>query len=321
MSGNKLALSVAVVVGMACTGPKPGPPGGVGDAGGDRPSTATDIADCNCRLEGQGAGATLTMSWDCFCERFGCEGRLQNDCRDHQQRIDYPVCGLTVIQAVPAGGPIGSVYDSGGHMVGGFRASDTSPYVCPSDPTIEALTVRAGTFPAATCAEKDCGMCSNLDPSCVGHDAGITRDGGGTSPDLGDCQCRLEGTNQSNNVLWMSLPCFCAAYRCDNYETMCHADPSNRMWDRFDHPACGLTVLRWTNTIFGFAWERVFDASRNVVGGMVTGDTFFSCPSNPSLAAAQVRAGQFPSPECQGKSCGSCRTPDPSCGAADGSSD
>lgn len=317
MGGTKVVLGVVMVFGAACTGPKVGPPGGAGDAGRDRQPTVTDVVDCGCRVEGEGAGATLVMSWECFCDRFGCEGRLETDCRDHQQRIDYPACHLTLIQSVPAGGPSGSVYDWDGHMVGGFLASDTSPYVCPSDATIAALKVQAGAVPDATCGEeKDCGMCSNLDPGC----AGVTRDGGGTSPDLGDCQCRVEGTNEFDGVLWMSLPCFCAAYGCEDYRTTCEADPSNRIWDRLEHPACGLTVLRWTNTLIRFSHERVFDASGAVVGGMVTSDTHDFCPTDRSLSAFQVRAGQFPAAECQGKSCGNCRAPDPSCGAMDGGS-
>src|SRR5438552_19158024 len=51
------------------------------DANGDAP-------DCDCRVE----GFTLTMSWACFCAKFGCTDR-EPACASN--RATYPGCGLT----------------------------------------------------------------------------------------------------------------------------------------------------------------------------------------------------------------------------------
>jgi hypothetical protein len=132
-----------------------------------------DGGSCGCRVEGEGFAATLVMSWECFCEAYGCSDRLEAVCTDFRERIDYPGCGLTVLRLVTAGGPIESVFDSSGAMVGGSLASDTASYRCPSNLEIEATKVRAGTFPSADCDERSCGMCATAAPSCDLADRGV----------------------------------------------------------------------------------------------------------------------------------------------------
>ena len=132
-----------------------------------------DGGSCGCRVEGEGFAATLVMSWECFCEAYGCSDRLEAVCTDFRERIEYPGCGLTVLRLVPAGGPIDSVFDSSGAMVGGLLASDTASYRCPSNSAIEATKVRAGTFPSADCDERSCGMCATAAPSCDVADGGV----------------------------------------------------------------------------------------------------------------------------------------------------
>jgi hypothetical protein len=112
---------------------------------------------CDCRVEaGDGGGLILTMSWSCYCASNyadGCTRTLADECSTGtRDRMDYPGCGLTVLQIRGAFGPYQDVYDQDGKLVGAMASSDTSAYVCPNDPTMSALTVRAGQFPSASCA-------------------------------------------------------------------------------------------------------------------------------------------------------------------------
>ena len=132
-----------------------------------------DGGSCGCRVEGEGVSATLVMSWECYCEAYGCRGQFEAVCTDFRERIEYPGCGLTVLRLVAAGGPIESVFDSSGAMVGGSLASDTATYRCPSNPEIETSQVRAGTFPSADCDDRSCGMCATAAPSCYVADGGV----------------------------------------------------------------------------------------------------------------------------------------------------
>ena len=150
-----LAATLALVVGL--TGCESKPDGG----------------SCGCRVEGEGFAATLVMSWECYCEAYGCSDQFEALCTDFRERIEYPGCGLTVLRLVPAGGPIETVFDSSGAMVGGLLASDTASYRCPSNSAIEATKVRAGTFPSAGCDGRSCGMCATAAPSCGVADGGV----------------------------------------------------------------------------------------------------------------------------------------------------
>ena len=141
-------------------------------------SAPSDPAPCPCQLEGSGADATLVMSWSCYCASYGdgCTRTFPAQCTDFRQRIDYPLCGMTILRVMTAGGPNDDVYDCNDRLIGARFASDTSPYACPSDPTMTAFRARAGTLPAATCGETSFGPCSTSTATCGdGGDGGARR--------------------------------------------------------------------------------------------------------------------------------------------------
>jgi hypothetical protein len=106
------------------------------------------------------------MTWDCFCNRFGgCTEPLTCSAATHE-RIDYASCGLSVV-AGSSSGVSSSVYDPSGALVGRTVVSDSTPYTCPSNPSLTAQSVRAGQFPDASCAGASCGDCSTAPFPCV----------------------------------------------------------------------------------------------------------------------------------------------------------
>jgi len=104
---------------------------------------------------GDGGSLTLTMSWSCYCASTyagGCTRNLADECSTGtRDRVDYPTCGLTVLQIRGAFGPYQDVYDQDGNLVGAMASSDSNSYVCPNDPTMSGFILRAGQFPAASC--------------------------------------------------------------------------------------------------------------------------------------------------------------------------
>jgi hypothetical protein len=80
-----------------------------------------------------------------------------------RDRIDYPDCGLIVFRATTPNGPADHVFDSHGTFVGWSSSSDASAFTCPSDPSLGALHVRAGVFPAAGCESRTCAVCSETE--------------------------------------------------------------------------------------------------------------------------------------------------------------
>jgi hypothetical protein len=143
-----LASAVCLAVALAACGSSGETDGTTGDM--------HDPAACGCHVDGQ----VLTMSWECYCDRFGC-GSLPTDIRCNvRSRIDYPGCGLTVFRQSLPGGPADMVYDGSGALVGASTTSDTSDYTCPTDSSLKALQVRAGVFPEASCEARSCAVCS-----------------------------------------------------------------------------------------------------------------------------------------------------------------
>lgn len=158
--------------------------GGEKDAGVDQSASdvagdgAPDAAACGCSLSSD--GWTLTMSWDCLCAAYGCAGS-KPACGDH--RVSYPSCGLTVDSTDTFGGPSLRVYDETGALVGTQYSSDTSDYFCPSDRSLSAARVRAGRFPAPSCAAEAC-TCADAGSSCApATDAGQADAGGDAGQD------------------------------------------------------------------------------------------------------------------------------------------
>jgi hypothetical protein len=139
--------------------------GGAGGAGGSPSADAgrdadSDAALCGCVV----SGSTLTVSWDCYCKRWGCND-LQPACEAFRTRTGYSDCDLVTDTVELGGGPWISVFDSSGGLVGSQSTSDTSAYECPSDPSVTGLTLRAGRFPEPSCAGVAC-PCTDGGTSC-----------------------------------------------------------------------------------------------------------------------------------------------------------
>jgi hypothetical protein len=133
--------------------------------------------------------------------------------------------------------------------------------------------------------------------------------------DGGDCGCRVEGSD-FNAELVMSWSCYCAAYGDGCTRTL--PDVCTDYRQRFEYPACGMTLLRFVPA--GGPIEDVFDADGKLVGARVASDLLsYACPSDPSKTAFKARAGQFPAATCAEVACGACDSSSTSCGAVDGS--
>jgi hypothetical protein len=153
------------------------------DGAADRRGAAADRLEaiqgdptaCGCSIDPTG---TLALSWSCYCQQqfAACAAPLSApaDCAT-RVRQDYPACGLTVITTFSSTGvEAPSVYDATGALVGRVAHSELGAYVCPSDPTTEADTERAGQFPASTCAAVTCDPCYAGTFPCPARDAGAT---------------------------------------------------------------------------------------------------------------------------------------------------
>lgn len=139
--------------------------------------TTCDVPDagasCGCSLQSV-PYPQLAMSWDCFCDKFSCGAQLissQPGC-EARQRTDYPECGLTWVKAVGAFGFGDWVFDSSGQLVGETAVSDTSPYVCSSDPGLRANSVRSGRYPESSCRAVECEQCYAGPFPCPAADGG-----------------------------------------------------------------------------------------------------------------------------------------------------
>jgi hypothetical protein len=152
MLGAVAALSVVSLLGCKDSASS--------SADGPLSGDASDApAACDCRVEASDAGLgdrVLTMSWSCYCASGyadGCKRTLEEQCATGTRgRVDYPSCGLTVLQISGAFGPYEDVYDQDGKLVGAMASSDSNSYVCPNDPTLSGFVLRAGRFPEASCA-------------------------------------------------------------------------------------------------------------------------------------------------------------------------
>ena len=140
------------------------------DRDGSRP---VDALPCACEVD----AGVMTMTWNCYCEKFGCDWSLpppQRPMCESLVRVDYPECGLTRHTGTGFG-VFEHVFDSSGRLVGATVVSDTSPYACPSDPQIQANTVRSGRRPEPSCSAAECDGCYTGSFPCSWGDGG-TRD-------------------------------------------------------------------------------------------------------------------------------------------------
>lgn len=136
-----------VLLALAGCGSKSPGPGGGGQPGTDGGADRSAVAACQCSADTQ----NLTVDWDCYCAlhdctqneaAFGCQtgiGTWSRGCTFDEYMVDT------------AGGPEIWVFDQTGKQVGAQIASDTSPYVCPTNSGLQRFQLRAGQFRPETC--------------------------------------------------------------------------------------------------------------------------------------------------------------------------
>jgi hypothetical protein len=143
-----LGLTVATLATLALAGcaskslgPDGGPPGN--DAGADHSA----VSQCQCTADTQ----ALTVDWDCYCALHDCTtSEQQFGCQTGIGTWTHG-CGFDEFTIDTAGGPEIWVFDQTGKQVGAQAASDTSPYVCPTNSGLQRFLLRAGQFRPDTC--------------------------------------------------------------------------------------------------------------------------------------------------------------------------
>jgi hypothetical protein len=130
-----IVLTLLVVAG--CSSKSSSPDGGV-----DHPVSA-----CQCSADTQ----TLTLDWDCYCAMHDCTATAQQlGCQTSTGTWTHG-CNLDEYSVDTAGGPEMWVFDQTGKLVGVQIASDTSPYVCPTNSGLQRFQLRAGQLRPDTC--------------------------------------------------------------------------------------------------------------------------------------------------------------------------
>jgi hypothetical protein len=94
------------------------------------------------------------MSWPCFLETFGSGSPELGWCGSPGQWTSG--CGLDVFTYDRSGLLQLFAYDKSGSNVGVQYENSDVAFVCPFDPTLTALKLAAGMFPASTCATSVC---------------------------------------------------------------------------------------------------------------------------------------------------------------------
>ena len=103
---------------------------------------------CGCQSD----GLVMTMSWECFCAKYGCDQRPTTTCGALQQAS--LVCGQRVDDVYPPQRLI--VFDDAGVAIGGEVHTDTTDLVCPDDASIHGSVARAGFILAQSCTKVVC---------------------------------------------------------------------------------------------------------------------------------------------------------------------
>lgn len=130
----------------------------------------------------------------------------------------------------------------------------------------------------------------------------------GALPDATESDPAACGCQVTDYVLTMSLACYCQRYDCAQPEPSCAIYSLGR--------GCGLTEYS-EDTISG-PEDWVYDQSGHLVGVQLSSDdSGWVCPTDPSMFASAVRAGQFPDScqsfvacRCNGDGGTSCASPD-----------
>jgi hypothetical protein len=244
---------------------------------------------CNCMVGGDGV---MHMSWSCFQTLLGGPTNVARFCGAPGSLAS--ACGLVVYTYYDDNGLLQEyVYDdSTGWQVGGHYEVNTQYYAwaCPDQPTLTAMKVEGGTFPASSCTTTTpCG--------CAADGKSVAcpppPDAGANPWDAGACDCRIG----ADGVLRMSWDCFCAAYGCENPELGWCGSPGQ--WTT----GCGLDVFTYDR--LGKNQIYVYDQTGTEVGTQmqVGGASFFECPTDPTLKSPTVAGGTFPSSSCASVVC------------------
>jgi hypothetical protein len=254
-----------------------------------------DASACDCRI---GADGVLRMSWACFNANYGNGSRASGWCGAPGQWTS--ACGLDVFTYDQVGQAQLFVYDQSGNQVGVQFSSASGPgYVCPTDPTLTAMKVAGGMFPASSCPVTACSCDHDASGAftgtftCPASDAG-TADAGG-SHDAAACGC----TRDTNGAQHTSWACFCQTYGCPAATTGPLHCTSDYRWIY----ACGLWGATWAAAAAP-RWT-FYDATGAAVGiDWLTDETSgeFSCTSYGGRATELI-AGQIPSSQCTSVPC------------------
>jgi hypothetical protein len=142
------------------------------DAAADHPVAVTDAAGCMCQADTQ----TLTISWDCYCQLYSCNGiETITNCAG-TPGVWTRGCGFDEYTVDTAGGPEIWVYDQTGKLVGAQMATDDSVFACPDNHGLQRFLMRAGQFRPETCNGVATCNCADTDASV--HAICVTGDGG-----------------------------------------------------------------------------------------------------------------------------------------------
>jgi len=132
-------------------------------------AASPDAAACNCNI---GSDGVLRMSLGCFCSGYGCG----------QPELDWcggdgtwtSACGLNTFTVLRNGLPQTFVYDESGSQVGVRYESSEGAYVCPADPSLQAMKIAGGSFPDSTCATAVCSCNADGSFTCPAPDASVS---------------------------------------------------------------------------------------------------------------------------------------------------
>ena len=152
---SRVTLALLVVAG--CSSKSSSPDGG--KPGTDGAPDHSAVSACQCTADTQ----ALTLDWDCFCALHDCTATEQPLGCQTSIGTWTQGCNLDEYSVDTAGGPEIWVFDQTGKLVGVQVASDTSPYVCPTNSGLQRFLLRAGQFRPDTC---------NSVTSCSCADAG-----------------------------------------------------------------------------------------------------------------------------------------------------
>lgn len=118
-------------------------------SGGDDAGHDAGVDPSCCRI----SGATMEMSWECYCAQFNCDVRPTSACG--AGRTTTFGCGLRTDSFFDDVVSI-DAFDDAGVLVGHRFAGAIDSYACPGAPEKRAFSVRAGVFADDACNQTSC---------------------------------------------------------------------------------------------------------------------------------------------------------------------